>query len=106
MLKFLNNSLEDIDDVIVDVATSLKLPEVIVEKDLYVSYILDYLFSRSEYKDYFEFKGGTSLSKGYGLINRFSEDIDVVLKSEVLGEDLEALSDLKVKIKSLRKPRN
>ena len=44
MLKFLNNSLEDIDDVIVDVATSLKLPEVIVEKDLYVSYILDYLF--------------------------------------------------------------
>ena len=103
MLKFLNNSLEDIDDVIVDVATSLKLPEVIVEKDLYVSYILDYLFSRSEFKNYFEFKGGTSLSKGYGLINRFSEDIDVVLKSEVLGEDLEAIIKLESKNQKFKK---
>ena len=83
MLKFLNNSLEDIDDVIVDVANSMKLPEVIVEKDLYVSYILDYLFSRSEFKNYFEFKGGTSLSKGYGLINRFSEDIDVTIDTRL-----------------------
>ena len=97
MLKFLRNSLEDIDDVIVDVATSMKLPEVIIEKDLYVSYILDYLFSRSEFKNYFEFKGGTSLSKGYGLINRFSEDIDVVLKSEVIGENLEEIIHLESK---------
>lgn len=97
MLKFLKNSLEDIDDVIVDVATSMKLPEVIIEKDLYVSYILDYLFSRSEFKNYFEFKGGTSLSKGYGLINRFSEDIDVVLKSEVIGENLEEIIHLESK---------
>ena len=97
MLKFLKNSLEDIDDVIVDVATSMKLPEVIVEKDLYVSYILDYLFSRSEFKNYFEFKGGTSLSKGYGLINRFSEDIDVVLKSEVIDENLEEIINLESK---------
>ena len=95
MLKFLNNSLEDIDDVIVDVAASMNLPEVIVEKDLYVSYILDYLFSRSEYRDYFEFKGGTSLSKGYGLINRFSEDIDIVLKAEVIGENLDNILTLK-----------
>ena len=97
MLKFLRNSLEDIDDVIVDVATSMKLPEVITEKDLYVSYILDYLFARSEFKNYFEFKGGTSLSKGYGLINRFSEDIDVVLKSEVIGENLEEIIHLESK---------
>lgn len=97
MLKFLKNSLEDIDDVFVDVATSMKLPEVIIEKDLYVSYILDYLFSRSEFKNYFEFKGGTSLSKGYGLINRFSEDIDVVLKSEVIGENLEEIIHLESK---------
>ncbi len=88
MKKFLNNSLDDIDDVITDVANSMKLQQVIIEKDLYVSYILDYLFSRSKYKSYFEFKGGTSLSKGYGLINRFSEDIDVVLKSDILNVNL------------------
>lgn len=43
------------------------------------------IFNRFEYKNFLEFKGGTSLSKGYDLINRFSEDIDVVLKADVLN---------------------
>lgn len=50
---------------------------------------LIFLFNESEYKDYYEFKGGTSLSKVYNLINRFSEDIDIVLNSKVLGLNLE-----------------
>lgn len=61
----------------------------IVEKDLWNCYFLDYLFNRSKYKDFFIFKGGTSLSKCYDLINRYSEDLDVVLDSSIFGINLE-----------------
>ena len=46
---------------------------------------LDYLFHRSPWKEAVTFKGGTSLSKGYHLISRFSEDIDLILDWRVLG---------------------
>ena len=51
----------------------------LVEKDFWVCYILDYLFNRSSWKDCFVFKGGTSLSKAFHVIERFSEDIDLIL---------------------------
>lgn len=50
-----------------------------VEKDFWVCYLLDHLFHDCAFKDAFVFKGGTSLSKSYHLINRFSEDIDLIL---------------------------
>lgn len=53
-------------------------PEVI-EKDFWVCFMLDHLFHECEYKDAFVFKGGTSLSKAYHVIERFSEDIDLIL---------------------------
>ncbi|MDE6198397.1 MAG: nucleotidyl transferase AbiEii/AbiGii toxin family protein [Muribaculaceae bacterium] len=49
-----------------------------VEKDWWVTAILKVLFSLSPAK-YMFFKGGTSLSKGWNLIDRFSEDIDIAL---------------------------
>jgi predicted nucleotidyltransferase component of viral defense system len=49
----------------------------IVEKDFWVSEILEFLFTDSWFKDSFLFKGGTCLSKCFNLINRFSEDIDI-----------------------------
>ncbi|MBR4326871.1 MAG: nucleotidyl transferase AbiEii/AbiGii toxin family protein, partial [Bacteroidales bacterium] len=49
-----------------------------VEKDWWVSTVLKSLFSLSVSK-YLLFKGGTSLSKGWNIINRFSEDIDIAL---------------------------
>ncbi|MFA6667485.1 MAG: nucleotidyl transferase AbiEii/AbiGii toxin family protein [Bacilli bacterium] len=61
--------------------------KVIVEKDFWVTFLLDYLFHKSIFKDYFIFKGGTSLSKCYSLINRFSEDIDLILKWNYITED-------------------
>ena len=67
------------------------LSEAIVEKDLWVTYFLDYLFSRCPYKDEFEFKGGTSLSKCYCLIDRFSEDLDIVISAKAIGMDLSPL---------------
>lgn len=63
-------------------ATSVKmgLPVYVVEKDFWVCFMLDHLFHDCEYKDKFVFKGGTSLSKSYHIIERFSEDIDLIMK--------------------------
>ena len=61
------------------------MTDAIVEKDFWVCYMLDYLFHRCFWKDKFAFKGGTSLSKAYDLIERFSEDIDLILDWRVLG---------------------
>ena len=61
--------------------------KAIVEKDFWVTFLLDYLFHKSKFKDYFIFKGGTSLSKCFNLISRFSEDIDLILKWNYLTDD-------------------
>lgn len=64
---------------------------VYIEKDYWISKILQQL-SRSIYADNTVFKGGTSLSKGYGLINRFSEDVDVaVLTGDLSGNQIKML---------------
>ena len=60
-------------------AAKIGMSEAIIEKDFWVCYMLDYLFRRYAWKDNLAFKGGTSLSKAYGLIERFSEDIDLIL---------------------------
>jgi predicted nucleotidyltransferase component of viral defense system len=57
----------------------------IVEKDFWVCWILKLLFAESTLKNQMVFKGGTSLSKVFGLIGRFSEDIDLVLDWRLLG---------------------
>jgi hypothetical protein len=63
----------------------------IVEKDFWVTWTLDKLFSHHELSRILMFKGGTSLSKVFGLIERFSEDIDLVLDWTILtGEDPQA----------------
>ncbi|MDA3814346.1 MAG: nucleotidyl transferase AbiEii/AbiGii toxin family protein [Candidatus Cloacimonetes bacterium] len=51
----------------------------IVEKDFWVVWTLDKLFSEEKLSKILMFKGGTSLSKIFGLIERFSEDIDLIL---------------------------
>ena len=72
-----------------------------VEKDFWVCWTLDALFNGlAPGGPRLLFKGGTSLSKAYGLISRFSEDIDVTVFRDDLGEpasveDLEALSGKK-----------
>lgn len=66
-------------------AAKMGISEAVVEKDFWVCYMLDYLFHRCAWKDKLAFKGGTSLSKAYNLIKRFSEDIDLILDWRVLG---------------------
>jgi hypothetical protein len=59
-------------------ATAKKILEHAVEKDWWVSAVLMAL-AKSSLSDFLQFKGGTSLSKSWGLINRFSEDIDLAI---------------------------
>lgn len=66
-------------------SAQMGLPESIIEKDFWVCFILDYLFHKSQWQNNLAFKGGTSLSKAYDLIQRFSEDIDLILDWRVLG---------------------
>lgn len=61
------------------------LPEAIIEKDFWVCWTLDYLFHDSPWKEHLAFKGGTSLSKCFDLIHRFSEDIDLILDWRLVG---------------------
>jgi hypothetical protein len=69
-----------------------------VEKDFWVCWVLDVLFNGMAIGGpRLLFKGGTSLSKAFGLISRFSEDIDITVFRDDLGQhaepkDLEALS--------------
>ncbi|ENT8826910.1 MULTISPECIES: nucleotidyl transferase AbiEii/AbiGii toxin family protein [Proteus] len=59
-------------------AEYFKIPEVYVEKDYWVTHVLLQL-SLSEFRNDFIFKGGTALSKVFGLIKRFSEDVDLAM---------------------------
>lgn len=65
-------------------AEKMNINPAIIEKDFWVCYILDYLFHRSPWNNRFVFKGGTSLSKAYKVIERFSEDIDLILDWRIL----------------------
>lgn len=84
-------------------STSLRLGTPIqnIEKDFWVCWVLDLLFNGAGNDEpRLLFKGGTSLSKSHGLISRFSEDIDITVFREDLGqpvdvEDLEVLSGKK-----------
>lgn len=73
------------EDLFFNTAAKMKISEAVIEKDFWVCYMLDYLFHRCAWKDHLAFKGGTSLSKAYDLIKRFSEDIDLILDWRVLG---------------------
>jgi hypothetical protein len=62
----------------------LGVSEIIIEKDWWVTAVLRALFALP-YAGNLSFKGGTSLSKCWGLIDRFSEDIDIAVNREYLG---------------------
>ncbi|MBN1904529.1 MAG: nucleotidyl transferase AbiEii/AbiGii toxin family protein [Deltaproteobacteria bacterium] len=63
----------------------LGLPPATIEKDFWVCWILKNLFELPLWGDKLVFKGGTALSKGWALIERFSEDIDIVINRDALG---------------------
>jgi len=72
-------------DLFAETAERKVLPEAIIEKDFWVCWMLKQLFSIEALSGRLLFKGGTSLSKIFHAINRFSEDIDLAVDYEALG---------------------
>jgi len=76
---------DELEILFLNTAEKVGLNAAMVEKDFWVCLVLDYIFHRCSFKNHFAFKGGTSLSKVYNLIDRFSEDIDLILDWRILG---------------------
>jgi hypothetical protein len=91
----------DRQELFVSTARRVGITEQSVEKDFWVCWTIDALFhGRRENAPRLLFKGGTSLSKAFGLIRRFSEDIDITVFRQDIGEpvsieDLEQMSGKK-----------
>lgn len=78
MNNFINRPKRERLELIGQTAARLDMDPAAIEKDFWVCWILQRLF-QSPLKKSIIFKGGTCLSKVYGLIKRFSEDIDLIL---------------------------
>jgi len=72
-------------DVFAETAERKAVAEAIIEKDFWVCWTLRQLFSIEPFAGRLLFKGGTSLSKIFHAINRFSEDIDLAVDYVALG---------------------
>ena len=82
---------QDRSDLFAETATAMRTTPAIVEKDFWVVWVLSRVFANAELARILRFKGGTSLSKVFALIGRFSEDIDLILDwREVAHADPEA----------------
>lgn len=82
---FAQSSPENRRDGFVQTAASRRMDPIIVEKDFWVCWTLKELFRLQEIGEHLIFKGGTSLSKVFRIIERFSEDIDVSIDRTFLG---------------------
>ena len=91
----LHHNRELFSEVVIQTAQMMGLPEIYIKKDYWVTYVLKRL-SESVYRDRAIFKGGTSLSKAYKLIERFSEDIDLAVVTQ--GESANQIKQLIKKI--------
>ena len=98
-MNYFNLTPEQQKTVITQTAARIGLPIQAVEKDLWVTTLLQLLFTLP-FASQLLFKGGTSLSKSYGLIHRFSEDIDLVIDRNYFGYERDLT---KKQIKQLRK---
>ncbi len=79
-------------DILGTVAADARRSAVILEKDIWVCWVLDALFSMPDPHP-MAFKGGTSLSKIYGIIDRFSEDVDVTLDYRAFDDGFDPFAE-------------
>src|SRR5205814_7589456 len=97
--KWLNISKERRVEILNQISNNTGLPAVAIEKDWWVTLVLNASFALA-YSNNIVFKGGTSLSKGWNLIDRFSEDLDLAVDRKFFGYE----GDInKGQIRSLRK---
>lgn len=96
---FARLSDEDRRLAVANAALALGIEAVILEKDFWVSWLLGLLFAHPVLAPHLVFKGGTSLSKVFGVIDRFSEDIDLCLMPECAGADAKGFDALASRVK-------
>ncbi|UWD35045.1 nucleotidyl transferase AbiEii/AbiGii toxin family protein [Mycoplasma cottewii] len=89
MNKFYVETIRDLKNLIKRSSKKSSIAPEIIEKDYWVSFLLDYILNENKYSKLFTFKGGTSLSKCFNVIKRFSEDIDLILDWDILGYKLD-----------------
>jgi hypothetical protein len=97
MLDFIHNDPE-FKELLSIVSSKKGIDITLIEKDYWIMHAL---FSMQQQGIEFELKGGTSLSKGFGLIHRFSEDIDIHIRTN-FGLEIEGKED-KPKVRAARK---
>ena len=97
MIDYIHNDPE-FKELIAIISKELEINIALIEKDYWIMHIL---YSLKEQGLEFELKGGTSLSKGFGIIDRFSEDIDIHIKTN-FGLKIEGNAD-KLSIRNARK---
>lgn len=85
MDQFANDTPEQREEAFQEAAAQLGMSKAIIEKDFWVCWSLKQLFALPSFGDHMIFKGGTSLSKAYDVIHRFSEDVDLSLDRAQLG---------------------
>lgn len=85
MPQFLDMPYDDQRLTIEQTAARIGWAATSVEKDFWVAWTLQQLYSMPSLAPHLTFKGGTSLSKAWGLIDRFSEDIDLTIGRYALG---------------------
>jgi hypothetical protein len=87
MSEFFHLSADERLDALNAAADASGLPPHLLEKDIWVVWALRHLFS-GPYAEHLVFKGGTSLSKAYGVIRRFSEDVDLTYDIRAIAGDI------------------
>jgi hypothetical protein len=92
---FLGLSVSDRREALAVAASASGRPQHLLDKDVWLVWLLDALF-RAPFGEHLVFKGGSSLSKGYSIIDRFSEDVDLTydiraLAPELMGPGLDPL---------------
>ena len=87
MYKVANLSKVQRKELFSETATLMNTTNAIVEKDFWVVWTLSKIFEDERLNKILMFKGGTSLSKVFNLIGRFSEDIDLILDWRLISEE-------------------
>ena len=85
-------------DTITAAERKLNILAEYIEKDYWITLVLSHL-SKSKYVNEAVFKGGTSLSKGYNLIERFSEDVDIA----IINDQAKSGNEIKTIIRTIEK---
>ena len=101
MNKVANLPKQQRSELFLETATLMKTTNAIVEKDFWVVWTLNKIFSDDRLNKILMFKGGTSLSKVFNLIGRFSEDIDLILDWRLISK-VNPLSEQESKNKQVK----